>query len=47
MSELMTMVRDGKIAPIDIVERPLSEVNAALVDLKAGQVRGRQVLVSV
>ena len=47
MSELMTMVRDGKIAPIDIVERPLSEANAALVDLKAGQVRGRQVLVSV
>ncbi|HIF74277.1 MAG TPA: alcohol dehydrogenase [Porticoccaceae bacterium] len=47
MSDLMTMVRDGKIAPIDIVERPLSEVNAALVDLKAGQVRGRQVLVSV
>ena len=47
MSELMTMVRDGKIAPIDIVERPLSEANAALVDLKAGQVRGRQVLVNV
>ena len=47
MSELMTMVRDGKIAPIDIVERPLSEANAALADLKAGQVRGRQVLVSV
>lgn len=47
MSELMTMVRDGKIAPIDIVERPLAEANAALADLKAGQVRGRQVLVSV
>ena len=46
MSELMTMVREGKIAPIDIVERPLAEVNAALADLKAGQVRGRQVLVS-
>ena len=47
MNELMTMVRDGKIAPIDIVERPLAEANAALADLKAGQVRGRQVLVSV
>lgn len=47
MSELMTMVRDGKIAPIDIVERPLAEANAALADLKAGQVRGRQVLVNV
>ena len=46
MSELMTMVREGKIAPIDIVERPLAEVNAALADLKAGQVRGRQVLVN-
>jgi D-arabinose 1-dehydrogenase-like Zn-dependent alcohol dehydrogenase len=47
MSELMTMVRDGQIAPIDIVERPLAEANAALADLKAGQVKGRQVLISV
>ena len=46
MSDLMTMVRDGKIAPIEITERPLAEANSALVDLKAGKVKGRQVLVS-
>ena len=46
MGELMAMVRSGKIAPIEIHERPLSEANAALVDLKAGKVQGRQVLVN-
>lgn len=46
MAELMELVRAGKIAPIGIHERPLSEVNAALVDLKAGKVQGRQVLVN-
>ncbi len=46
MGELMSMVRDGKIAPIDINERPLTEASQALSDLKAGKVRGRQVLVS-
>ena len=46
MGELMTMVRDGKIAPIEIHERPLAEANDALVDLKAGKVQGRQVLVN-
>jgi len=46
MGELMTMVRDGKIAAIEIHERPLSEANAALIDLKAGKVQGRQVLVN-
>ena len=46
MDELMAMVRDGKIAPIDISERPLSEASDALVDLKAGKVKGRQVLVN-
>jgi len=45
MSELMELVRAGKIAPIDIVERPLAEASDALADLKAGKVRGRQVLV--
>lgn len=45
MSELMELVRAGKIAPIDIIERPLAEASAALADLKAGKVRGRQVLV--
>jgi D-arabinose 1-dehydrogenase-like Zn-dependent alcohol dehydrogenase len=46
MSELMTLVRAGKIAPIDIIERPLAEATEALADLKAGNVRGRQVLIN-
>ncbi|MBT8146370.1 MAG: alcohol dehydrogenase [Gammaproteobacteria bacterium] len=46
MGELMALVRDGKIAPIDIQERPLAEATNALADLKAGKVRGRQVLVN-
>lgn len=45
MAELMSLVREGKIAPIEIHERPLGEASAALADLKAGKVRGRQVLV--
>lgn len=46
MAELMELVRAGKIAPIEIYERPFSEANAALADLKAGKVQGRQVLVN-
>lgn len=46
MAELMELVRAGKIAPIEIQERPLSEASAALSDLKAGKVRGRQVLIA-
>jgi len=46
MAELMELVRAGKIAPIDIQERPFSDVSAALADLKAGKVQGRQVLVT-
>lgn len=46
MTELMAMVREGRIAPIEISERPLAEANQALADLRAGKVRGRQVLVS-
>lgn len=46
MTELMELVRAGKIAPIDIHERPLAEASAALADLKAGKVQGRQVLIS-
>ena len=46
MGELMVMVREGKIAPIDITERPLAEASQALEDLKAGKVKGRQVLVN-
>lgn len=46
MGELMALVRAGKIAPIEIQERPLSQASAALSDLKAGKVQGRQVLVN-
>jgi D-arabinose 1-dehydrogenase-like Zn-dependent alcohol dehydrogenase len=46
MGELMALVREGRIAPIEIHERPFNEATDALVDLKAGKVRGRQVLVS-
>ena len=46
MGELMELVRAGKVAPIDIQERPLSEVSDALKDLKAGKVQGRQVLMN-
>ena len=45
-AELMQLVRAGKIDPIRITERPLAEATAALAALKAGQVEGRQVLVS-
>ena len=46
MASLMAMVRAGKIAPIEIHERPLAEASDALADLKAGKVKGRQVLVT-
>jgi D-arabinose 1-dehydrogenase-like Zn-dependent alcohol dehydrogenase len=46
MGELMALVRAGKIAPIEIQERPMAEANQALLDLKAGRVRGRQVLLN-
>ncbi|MCB1670715.1 MAG: alcohol dehydrogenase [Gammaproteobacteria bacterium] len=46
MDELMGLVRDGRIAPIEIHERPLAEVSEALTDLKAGRVKGRQVLMN-
>ncbi len=45
-SELMELVRAGGIDPIRITERPLREAAAALADLKAGKVEGRQVLVA-
>lgn len=46
MGALMELVRAGKIAPIEITERPLDEASDALSDLKAGKVKGRQVLVN-
>ncbi len=42
--ELVELARSGKIAPIRTHERPLSEAQAALDDLRAGRVVGRTVL---
>ncbi len=44
MNELMELVRAGKIKPIPIDKRPLSEADNALNDLKNGKVIGRTVL---
>jgi len=42
--ELIELARAGKIAPIPSNERPLSEAQSALDDLRAGRVVGRTVL---
>jgi len=45
MKELMELVNAGKVDPIPVEQRPISEVNAALADLKDGKVLGRLSLV--
>jgi D-arabinose 1-dehydrogenase-like Zn-dependent alcohol dehydrogenase len=42
--ELIALARAGKIAPIPTHDRPLTEAQAALDDLRAGRVVGRTVL---
>lgn len=42
--ELVELARTGKVAPIRTHERPLSEAQAALDELRAGRVVGRTVL---
>ncbi len=42
--ELLTLARDWKLAPPPISERPLTQAQAALDDLRAGRVVGRVVL---
>jgi D-arabinose 1-dehydrogenase-like Zn-dependent alcohol dehydrogenase len=42
--ELLDLARAGKIAPIPTRQRPLTEAQAALDDLRAGRVVGRTVL---
>jgi len=42
--ELLSLARTGKIPPIPIRQRPLSEAQAALDDLRAGKIVGRIVL---
>jgi len=45
-NELIALARAGKLSPLPIEERPLSEAQAALDDLRAGRVVGRVVLVT-
>lgn len=43
-SEMLELVRAKKVAPPPMLERPMSEAQAALDDLRAGRVLGRQIL---
>ena len=48
LEDLRTVVRlaqEGRFEPAPVTTRPLGEANAALADLAAGRVVGRQVLV--
>jgi len=45
LAELVALARAGKLEPVKVTRRPLDEANAALMDLKAGKVVGRVVLV--
>ena len=44
MHELMTIARSGALSAQPLTTQPLSAVNQALADLKAGRVRGRVIL---
>ncbi|MCW0183267.1 alcohol dehydrogenase [Zavarzinia sp.] len=44
LAELLDLVKAGKVAPIPVTLRPMSEATEALHDLKAGKVLGRTVL---
>jgi alcohol dehydrogenase, propanol-preferring len=43
-AELMELVRRTGLPPVPVAARPLSEVNAAMEQLRAGKVNGRLVL---
>jgi D-arabinose 1-dehydrogenase-like Zn-dependent alcohol dehydrogenase len=45
-SEVLALARAGKVPPIPVRERPLSEAQAALEDMRAGKVVGRVVLMA-
>ncbi len=45
LRELVALVQQGKLAPIPVKTRPMSDLNAAMDDLHHGRVIGRQVLV--
>src|SRR5262249_18340500 len=42
--DMLALVQAGKVAPIPVELRPLEATNAALDDLRAGQVVGRVVI---
>jgi alcohol dehydrogenase len=42
--EVVELAKAGKVAPPPMRERPIAEAQAALDDLRAGKVVGRQVL---
>ena len=41
---VVTLARDGKLSPIPIAERPLTDATNALEDLKKGTVTGKVIL---
>jgi alcohol dehydrogenase, propanol-preferring len=43
LKEVIALARAGKIKPIPIEKRPLSEVSRTLDQLKSGQITGRVV----
>jgi D-arabinose 1-dehydrogenase-like Zn-dependent alcohol dehydrogenase len=45
LRELVALVQKGALKPVQVTRRKLEEANAALMDLKAGKVIGRVVLV--
>ena len=45
LQELVALAKAGQLKPVQVTRRPLDEANAALMDLKAGKVVGRVVLV--
>jgi D-arabinose 1-dehydrogenase-like Zn-dependent alcohol dehydrogenase len=45
LTEIVDLAKSGKLKLVDVTRRPLDEANAALMDLRAGKVVGRVVLV--
>lgn len=44
LKELMALVKAGKVPPIPVATRPLSDANLVLDDMRAGKINGRVVL---
>jgi alcohol dehydrogenase len=42
--EMIALARSGKVAPVPIIDRPLSEAQRSLDDLRAGKILGRVML---